>query len=156
MPDGKIYITISDRRLDGDTTPEEEQKKDESKDFGSYLIHKALDFAKQEAQQFVNYSISNIGNFTGNYEAQAHIQEAIRGVNILTNIGMSALAGFKLFGGAGAAAGAIFAFASQSVNMAMGEYQQWFANKKMNHNIDMVRQLSGLNQLTDGSRGTMG
>lgn len=156
---GKIYITISDKRTDGSgiggdggsgrngysgTTSQKSGKGQ----FASYLLHKTLDFAKNEAMNMINYSINNIGNFTGNFVGQRHIQQTIQGAKMLGNIAMATASGGWV--------GLVVSVASQATNIGLSEYQQYFENRRLNHNIDMLRNLSGLNQLSDGSRGTLG
>ena len=69
MADGKIYIIVTDQ-LPGGGGPlvpdrqsgSEKEKKDNA--LSDFARHKFFNFIESQAKQAINYSISNIGNFT--------------------------------------------------------------------------------------------
>ena len=156
MADGKIYIIISDERSGNGngTTTKETTKEKEDKDRNLWLEHEMLHFLKQQAQTMLNYAVSNIGNFQGDYQTQREIQQALSVGGILVNVGMAALVGLKMTGGnpIGAAVGAGISIASQSINYGLGELTASVQFKKTNYEIERMRDISGLNGLTNGSR----
>lgn len=160
MADGKIYITISDTRggsgagVSNDADTEASGSKKSLKDFAE---HKFFHLIENEAKQYVNYSIGNIGNFTGNYQAQRDTEAAVNVVNEVIGIGVATLGAFVQFGPgpSGAAAAAIVAataISTKGVNMLLQEKSIQFENKKVNRNIDIMRNRIGLEGLTNGGR----
>lgn len=155
MADGKIYITISDRRggsgagvsSDADT---ESSKKETS--VGKYVQHRFFNFMEGQAKRFVSYSVGNIGNFTGNYQAQRDIEVTVGALSFAINLASAAYTGAKAGGWVGAVVALTTATLSEGANIGYREYSEWFQNKKDNHNIDMMRKRLGLEGLTDGSR----
>lgn len=149
--DGKIYITISDNRSAKGTEAEINnisEKKEKESNLQRSLFNTADNFVKSQAKQFVNYSLNNIGNFTGNYQTQRDINAMTSLVNTAIGIG-SAFARFGVAGG-------IVAVAGVGINYAYQDYSLYVANNQQNRAISMVRDLSGMNALLDGSRGTQG
>lgn len=159
MADGKIYITISDTRggsgagvnNDADTGSDKKQS------IADFAKHKFLHLVDNEAKTFVNYSIGNIGNFTGNYQAQRDAQTAMSMMSEMINIGSSAVTAFSAFGGGvqGGIAAAITVAAtvtSKAINFGLQEYAEQFENRRINRNIDYMRNRLGLEGLTNGSR----
>ena len=92
----------------------------------------------------VGYAIHNIGNFTGDYNMQRHIEEEMRALSMGVNIGM----GFAY----GGIAGGIMATISTGINVAMEYIQGKIEVNKQNYEIKQLREISGLNALTNGSR----
>lgn len=156
MADGKIYITISDERIQnktggtggGSSKSEESEKEKENK----WLDHEMMHFIKAQAQQMANYALNNIGNFTGDYQTQREIQASLSMIGVISNIGISAIAGFKYAGVGGAIVGAGISIASQGINFALSEATAQVQIKKQNYEIERMRDISGLNGLTNGSR----
>lgn len=160
MADGKIYITISDTRggsgagVSNDADTGGSDKKQTITDFAK---HKFLHLVDNEAKTFVNYSIGNIGNFTGNYQAQRDAQTAMSMMSEMINIGSSAVTAFASFGGGmqGGIAAAITVAATvttKAINFGLQEYAEQFNNRRINRNIDYMRNRLGLEGLTNGSR----
>ena len=155
MADGKIYITISDTRGGsgagvGEGAGTQNDRKENA--VGKYVQHRFFNFIESQAKQAVNYTISNIGNFTGNYQAQRDTEELLKGVSIAINIGASIAAGAKMGGWVGAIIGGIISIGSEAISFGYRERSEQFQNKKTNRNIEMMRRRLGLEGLTDGSR----
>ena len=160
MADGKIYITISDTRggsgagvsNDADSSAGAGQKT-----LGDFAKHKFFHLIESESKQFVNYSVGNIGNFTGNYQAQRDVTQALGVLSEVIGVGSSAITAFKAFKGgqAGAIAAVITVAATVTgklINYGMKEYQEQFENRRTNRNIEIMRNRLGLEGLTNGSR----
>lgn len=165
MTDGKIYIVITDQRPGGNpNTPgptvinnnggsEEKEKKDV---LGEYAKHHFFSFMKQQFTQAVNYQISNLGNFHGNYQLQRNITALKSDISKLVSIGMAAKAGFMFGGGpVGAIIGASIATVASVINREYENKSIAIENFQTNYRISQLRNRAGLNQLTNGSRGTM-
>lgn len=160
MADGKIYITITDEPVSGKTTSTStsgstQDKKDENDNknslFGDFAKHQFFNFVESQAKQFISYSIGNIGNFTGNYQSQRQVQETLKIGNMIKGIAMSVVAGSK-FGLPGALIAGSIAIASTAINLAYENHTLDVQTKQQNREIAMMRQLSGLDGLTNGSR----
>jgi len=155
MPDGKIYITISDERKEtsqlSSVTESKQQQQEKTSLFGDFAKHQFFDFVQSQANQFVSYTVSNIGNFTGNYQTQRQVQETLQIGKMITNVGVSMLAGSK-FGLPGALIAGGIAIASQGINLAYQSKTLDVQTKQQNREIEMIRSISGLNELTNGSR----
>lgn len=153
MADGKIYITITDEPVgnNGTDTKETKEEKEKGSLFGDFAKHQFFNFIESQAKQFMNYSIGNIGNFTGNYQTQRQIQESLRIGNMVKGIGMAMIAGAK-FGLPGALIAGGIAIASQAINLAYEDHALTVQTKQQNREIDMMRKISGLDGLTNGSR----
>lgn len=158
MSDGKIYITISDTRngsgsgVSPDAPSIEKQSQDKDSVLAKYAQHRFFNFVEGQAKQFVNYSVSNIGNFTGSYQTQRDIQAMMSGASFLINLGTSIFAGLKMGGVPGAVIAGSIAVGSKLIDFGYQEYSEQFQNRKVNRNIDMMRRRLGLEGLTDGSR----
>ena len=159
---GKIYITISDTRggsgagVGNETDTNITQSKQGSK-LGSFIWHRFYNAVESQAKQYVNYTIGNIGNFTGNYSAQRNAEEGIKIANMLMSLGSSTVNAFVSFGGGvqGGVAAAVVAsisIGSEAMNIYYREKSESFQNRKTNRNIEMMRRRLGLEGLTDGSR----
>ena len=156
--DGKLYIIITDKR-EGEEgpvspTPSQPEKKESKKSAQSIITHQFYSFVLSQAKQFVNYQISNIGNFTGDYEAQRRVSEAIQYANIGLNIGGAFVAGTMMGGPVVGAVAAAITTAGVAINAVYESHTQRIQNAKVNYNIDQLRKRSGLNANRDGSRGT--
>ncbi len=161
--DGKIYITISDRRFGTNKAEADEQnqvdkQKSEKKDskgiISDYAKHQFFNMIQSQAKQAVNYTVSNIGNFTGNYQSQRHIQESMQILQFGTDIAMSAIAGAKYGGAWGAVAGVGVALIGKGINFAQEYYAGYVENARTNRDIKQLRTRAGLNGSNNGSRGT--
>lgn len=172
MNDGKIYITISDKRGQGGggggsgngekplrshkVVPKEMQIYDASSQTvreSAFLQHEVFHIATQQASQFVNYSISNIGNFTGNYQAQRDVQAAVGVGSSLANIVMVGVyAGMATGNPVIGAFASMVALGSAVINYDRQERANSFVIKKQNREIEVMRDISGLNSLTNGGR----
>lgn len=155
--DGKIYITISDARtgevIKGtDVSVSNEPKKEKEKTtLSDFAKHQFFNLIEREAKQMINYSLGNIGNFTGDYNAQRDVNFALSAAGVIGSIGMGAVAGAK-YGPWGAAIGAAVVATSQAVNYGLQLRSQNLEIRKQNYSINQLKQLSGLDGLTNGSR----
>lgn len=158
MSDGKIYIIVTDQLPNGTTptpeTPGKTEKKDESKMLGHWARSKLLDEAKHLATTAVSFGVNNIGNFTGDFQAQRDVQNMISVLGDFASVGASIGAGFVVAN----VPGAIISGIISGVNMVVSKGQQYFLSelqrKRQNYEIDILRRRAGLNALIDGSRGT--
>lgn len=158
MSDGRIYITISDERtgeiISGTTKLAPTKKKEESKEngFSRYIQHQFFNLIEQEAVSMVNYTLGNIGNFTGDYNAQREVNFARSAFGVIRNIGTAAAQGATIGGGYGALIGAAIATTAETVKFGFQLHSQNIETKKQNYSINQLKQLSGLDGLTNGSR----
>ena len=155
MANGKLYITITDDREGGNGTPTPNPVGSEKKDdtLGRYVEHEMFHLVKQQALQAVNYSLANIGNFTGNYTTQRKVNEAKQVISGVMRVGMSTIAGAK-YGWVGAVVGFVAGSASLVADTAYSVNSDYIENRKSNYEIQQLRERSGLNAAYDGSRGT--
>ena len=157
--DGKIYITISDKRFGKNKAEADEQnnldkEKEQKNPIGDFVAHQFFNLIKSQATQAITYSINNIGNFTGDYANQTHIQDDLANTKAILGIGLSALAGAKY----GGILGAIFA-TTASIGMTTASYFQEIhagkvQNRRVNEAINQLRTRAGLNSTNNESRGT--
>lgn len=169
MADGKIYITISDTRggsnggeqLNSSSNPssvvQTAQSKKGTSDITKILALKAFDTAIGIANQAASYSIGNIGNFTGNYQQQRDIQSNLTIVNTVVGYGETAVSGFMMGGGgiSGAIVAAVMVTAKAGTdlfNKFLEIQADQINNRKINRNIEFMRNRLGLEGLTNGSR----
>ena len=156
MSDGKIYITISDARtgevIKGTNLTTPKKEKDPEEELQKYIMHEFRNFITSQAKNMVNYSLGNVGNFTGDYNSQRSINYGLSAAGVASNIVMGAVAGAKVGGAYGALIGAGIAATSQIINFGLQMNSQNLEIRKQNYNISQVRQLSGLDGLTNGSR----
>lgn len=157
--DGKIYITISDSRFGRNKAEADEQQNlDNEKDkkdntLQKFLQHKFFNVIQSQAKQAVNYTVSNIGNFTGNYQTQRDVQQSLEILNWVTGTATAAYTVAKSGGGwVGALVTVAVSAGSGLISAGYREYSEQFQNKKTNRNIEMMRNRLGLQGLTDGSR----
>ena len=153
--DGKIYIYITDKLPGGDGKPgpdavSKEDKKEST--LAKYAQHRFFNFLESEAKQIVNYEISNIGNFTGNYVAQRKVQTAVSAGTRLLNIGNAAVAGFVAAGPVGAIIGASLAIATSVITYFEEERVAQLEFKRQNYNLSILKERSGLYALDNESR----
>ena len=159
MSDGKIYITISDRRGEPDTpTPsvpgtEKKEKKDKNDLFTHWAKNQLIGEVKQLANTAVTFGISNYGNFTGDFQAQRDIDAAMGIMSNISSIVMGGVAG-STFGPAGSIIGIAIATTNVAVNKGLSLYTEALNRRRTNREIDILRQRAGLDVLLDGSRGT--
>jgi len=157
--DGKIYITISDQRVGGGGGPgpavPETPKEDKTKSLGDYAKHAFFNIIQDTAKKAVNNSINQIGNYTGDYYAQRQVQISIGALEKIGNLGMSFFAGTTITGTmAGGIVGLIATGAMMGVNYGLEEFNNRVAIARNNREISYLKDVSGLNTLKDGSRGT--
>ena len=157
----KIYITISDKRGSGtigqsDTGAKTTEEEKEEKALSKYLQHQFFATIKSQTKQAVRYAVNNIGNFTGDYQTQRQMQSVVLLADFMVDLGTSAYTGFKLSGGnpVGAMVAVGINLATSAINLAEQNSIGRVENKRLNYTIDILRQRSGLDTLTDGSRGT--
>ena len=159
MADGKLYIIVTNQLPGGMTvTPgEESDKKDKDKEnvLADFAKHKFRNMIESQAKQALNYSINNIGNFTGDYVNQTHMSEALSFVNSVLDIGAAAYAGLKYTGhAAGAIIAAGVAIAGKAITVGEQYYAGYVANVRQNRAIAQLRDRAGLDGTNNGSRGT--
>jgi len=160
MADGKIYITISDSRKSGGldgiklTDDKGNEAKDNSSALGKYATHHFFNFIEGEAKTMVNYTLGNIGNFTGDYTKQSSINNSLSALNMLKSIATSAVSGFTISGGnpIGAIIGASIAVASMATNYGLQEKTNNLMLARQNYDINLLREKSGLNGTINGGR----
>lgn len=157
---GKIYIIVTDKLPSGETpTPEgvknpAEKDKDDGSLFAHWAKNQILGLVKQTATQAVNFTLSNVGNFTGSYVAQSQINNARKIISNLMSIGSAAVAGSK-FGAPGAIIGAVIATAGIVVSDTQEFISLQIQIRNNNREAAILRERSGLNEYIDGSRGTL-
>lgn len=162
--DGKIYIVITDK-LPGGTQPSPGSAPTQGGDRsdgpgGELLKHWARDrlinTAKHAAVSSVMYTLENIGNFTGDYITQTHVNDSISNLKGIIGIGSAALSGFLVTGGnpIGAVLGATLSVINTGVSSIERIHSVRVQNRKVNYEIEQLRDRVGMNAVLDGSRGT--
>lgn len=161
MTDGKIYITISDQRgkggiggSTGGTESAVNTRENKTNALGDYAKHEFFNLIKQNATKIVNYSIGNIGNFSGDYLSQTNINATMSNISTIASYGMAAAAGMSYGGPLGAAIAVGVKMVTDAVSFGLNEKTNRVQNKKTNYEISKLKDLSGLNALIDVSRGT--
>ena len=159
--DGKIYITISNRKMgsggEQPSAPEEKKEKDSGSILKDYAKDQFFHVLRASATKAVNYAISNYGNFTGDYHAQRQLEDAKSIVNSAIGFGSAFAAGFAVGGPYGVITGLIAVTAKATVDVVGFAGQEALRYREVegqNYQIAQLRKLSGLNPLLDGSRGT--
>ena len=158
--DGKIYIYITDKAPNDskggviNNSGNKAEKKNENDLFSHWARNRLINTTRSLISNCVDYSLSNVGNFTGDYITQAKINDTLSNINALSSIGMSALSGFAVGGFAGAIMGATLGAINTGVSSALNIKTQMVANSKTNYEIARLRERAGLNTLLDGGRGT--
>lgn len=162
--DGKIYIVITDKMPDGarsglGSAPTQDGDRSDGPG-GELLKHWARDrvisTTKHAATSYVMYTLENIGNFTGDYITQTHINDSISNLKGIMGIGSAALAGFTVTGGnpIGAVIGATLSVINTGVSSIERIHSARVQNRKVNYEIEQLRDRVGMNAVLDGSRGT--
>lgn len=165
----KLYITISDNRgqtsgASGKPTPNSQSldkailnnladEKFDNSLLGRYAEHQLFHTVKGATMKAVNFSISNIGNLTGDYIAQKNVYYVKEAISNIMNVGMTTLAGAQ-FGPVGAVVGFVAGVSSIVVSGIFDDISNRVEIAKNNFNISMLRERAGLNTVYDGSRGT--
>lgn len=153
MDDGRIYITISDTRennavgtqnssVSSNNTSKEKITPEEALRIEN--LHRLEHSLVNNAQQIAMYSIGNIGNFTGNYQAQREVNTALNLGKKVAHLGMAMATGNPVI--------IATTLLADVVNIGLQEYSSYVENKKINYSIDRLRDISGLNTLKNGSR----
>ena len=153
----KLYITISDERGGDGPTPTPQPggaKEKDSNALGRYVEHQMFHLVKRQATQAVNFAISNIGNFTGDYIAQRKVNVAKQAISGVMQVGEATLAGAGVGGWVGAIVGFVLGGLSLVADSVYGEMQNQTNNAITNLEIAQLRDRAGLNTVYDGSRGT--
>lgn len=157
MSDGKIYITISDTRT-GEVIKDTnisvasgDKKKKEETTLKDFVNHQFFHLIENEAMQMVQSSLGNIGNFTGDYNAQRQVNNTLSGLNTLKGIALGMVAGAK-YGPFGAIVGGATVATTQLINFGLRLHSENVEIRKQNYSINQLKQLSGLDGLTNGSR----
>lgn len=156
---GRIYITISDKRNgggggDGDDEKEKKHKKSDEEVLADYIKHSFFSMIKSQAKQMVNYTVSNIGNFTGDYQAQREIQASMQSLNVGVSLATAFLGGTIATGGnpIGGVVATVITATAQAVNFGLQEHTNRVVTRNQNYNISQLREISGLDALTNGGR----
>lgn len=155
----KLYITISDKRGDGNSIPtpssssDNKDKNDKDNLLKRYAEHEMFHLVKGTAIKSVNYAISNIGNFTGDYIRQREVNVSKQMISNVMSIGMSTLAGAK-YGPVGAIVGFVAGVSSIAIGSVFEDISNRAEITKNNFDISQLRDRVGLNTIYDGSRGT--
>lgn len=158
--DGKIYIIVTDKLPAGSSPqPNNSGEKKESKESDDSLMShwardKLISEVKHLATTAATYQLSNVGNFSGDYIAQTHINDTLQNLNGLVSIATSTAAGFKVGGPWGAVIGFSLSVINQTVSSALQMHSMRVETSKTNYEIAQLRRRSGLNTVLDGSRGT--
>ena len=161
MADGKIYIIVTDQLPNGSgpITPDGNQQQNKIKEkkdpLGDYAKHQFFNLVKNQAMQNLNYSISNIGNFTGDYMKQEHVENMMQAGSFVLSLVTSAVAGWKM---TGSPWGAVIAVAATGISEGISTAQQYYAglveNARKNRDIALLKTRAGLNSTNNGSRCT--
>lgn len=160
---GKIYIIVTDREpSSGGPSPVEtsvmtKTASAEGKEvslFSHWARNKILNTVKSAAQSTAMYSLSNIGNFTGDYITQTQVNETIQLTSKLVHVAMAAASGAKVGGVMGAVIAAGVAVVGETVSSLQAVNSAYVQNRKTNYEIEQLRDRAGLNAAKDGSRGT--
>jgi len=162
MKGNKIYITISDERLSntystggGSASKESSGSFDSGSDaFKSYAKHELAHLIKDTVQSAVSFSISQIGNLSGDYALQRQVNNAAALVNRGRNLIMSAAGGFVVGGIPGAIVGAAVSLIDSSFQSLANIHNQTVAVRKQNYEIEQLRARVGMNSSNGGNRDT--
>lgn len=158
----KLYITISDNRgqtngANGKPTPQPDASNQSNNSNDNTLMryaeHQMFHLVKSATTKAVNFSLANIGNFSGDYIAQRNVNAIRQEIEGVISIGMTTFAGAK-YGPVSAAIGFVVGASSLAMGTVFEEITNSFENSKANFNIEMLRERVGLNTIYDGSRGT--
>ena len=147
-----IALILSSCNFFPHSSKEESTQKEEKNVLGDFAKHQFFNLIEREAKQMVNYSLQNIGNFTGDYNAQRNVNYALSAMGVIGSIGLGAWNGLKIGGPIGALVGATTVATAQVVNFGLQLKSQNIETRKQNYSIEQMRQLSGLDGRTNGSR----
>ena len=153
----KLYITITDKRDgDGQTPTQQPKGTDGEKEsaLGRYAEHQLFHLIKNQVTKTVNFSISQIGNLSGDYTAQRKVNEVKQAISGVMQVGQSTLGGAAVGGWVGAIIGFAVGTISLISNTVQDEISNRIENTKTNLEIAALRDRAGLNSVYDGSRGT--
>lgn len=152
---GKIYVIVTDDpdRAKATGKGKNGTASDKNELTAHWARQKLLNEAKSLITTAVLYNLSNIGNFTGDYITQTHMNDGISIVQSFMDIGTATIAGAH-YGPIGAIVGASFAIINKGVNSILSIHSNRVQNNKTNYEIAQLRNRSGLNATMDGSRGT--
>lgn len=154
---GKIYITISDRRIgengqiEGDNTQENDAENNKNV-LGEFVKHKFFNLIQSQAKQIAMYSVNNIGNFTGDYQIQREVNVAVKLLNMGVSLGTSFASGLSVGGPVGGVVAVAVSMVAMGTSIALEEVSGKITNRNQNYHIEQLREISGLNALTNGSR----
>ena len=155
--EGKIYIIVTDQLPNGggQLVPDTPKKDKEDKNAASdYAKHRFFNFIESQAKQAVNYTISNIGNFTGDYFKQQQVASLMSLVSFGVDLGTAVWSGLKYGGGWGAAINAGVVIASKAINVGQEMLSNAAETGRQNRAINQLRERVGLNSTNNGNRGT--
>lgn len=148
---GKIYVILTDKRGQQPEptppTPETPSTPKPKKEEKNKYLSAALKVGATVAAcaiQAANWSLNNIGNFTGDYQKQRQVQ-AVKGALLKG-------AGFVGAVAAGGVLGAVAYTAAMAVDFTLSETSNQIQFAKQNYDIRQLRQISGLDGLTNGGR----
>lgn len=157
MAEGKIYIIVTNQLPGGGGEPtpggDGEKKDKKQTTLQDFIQHRFFNFIESQAKQAINYSISNIGNFTGDYITQQHVSDAMQFVSFGLNLGTAALAGSK-FGVPGAVVAVALTLAAKTITTTEQLLAGSVENARQNREIRQLRTRAGLSSSNNGSRGT--
>lgn len=145
MPNVKVRITTeSEEQSSGNAAALSQQSATpDAKGMAttSLFVHAAVGNIKQA----INYGLSNVGNFTGDYIKQNQINNQLEMFSNVSTIAMGAISGGWI--------GAVIATASIAMKVGLGEFGKYTQNQISSLNNRLSMERSG-NQLFDGSRAT--
>ena len=155
--DGKIYITISDKRFgsnvaEADAQNKIDKQKEEKKEntFGSWVQHQFFGLIKQQVIQNVSFTVNNIGNFTGDYQSQRNVQLGLSIMSEMSGLGTAIATGAKY-----GVPGVVVAIGTWTINKGISTAQQYalinLQIRKQEYSIEQLRNRAGLNPYIDGS-----
>jgi len=153
----KLYIIISDKPLGGGNGPGTGNKKtkDPSENtnlLGQYIFHETIHLVKENVTKMVNTGISQIGNLTGDYITQQHIQNAISiGTKTLSST-MAVAAATAKFGVPGMIVSAATLAIGSGISLGLQTKIDRIRNNQQNNNINQIRIRAGLDDLYNGGR----
>lgn len=156
--DGKIYIVITDKLPTSDTKVVEKSSASGKGDgdglYDYWAKSNLVNQMKSISSTLINYQLSNVGNFTGDYIKQNEINTSLSYVSLLSNVVKGAMSGAQWGGPVGAVYGAIMSVLNTGLTSALNIKSNIISVSKTNYEIEQLRNRAGLNALKDGSRGT--
>lgn len=158
--EGKIYIVVTDKLPNGSsstpisTVKTVKKEKSEDEILMHYARSKIIGEVKTLSTQAVNYQLSNIGNFTGNYMLQNHVNSAVSALKEMGDIALTMISGMAIGGPLGAVIGGSLSIINKGISNIFSINSAMIANKKTNYEIEQLRIRSGLDPRYNDSRGT--